>query len=241
MEKGIFLTHGFDSSQLAQAFRRIDASKADCWDLSGKDMIRKKIQEMMIDQQVVPEGTDVTDSLKAFTRVLKLLLILKPTSYAKDIEAVLSRAPEYEKYDLEKVTRKCAEGGRLICIAGGPGEGKSTLAAAMVKRIKVDAYHLCKKADVRRQDKALIIRSLSYQLAIKNEKFGESLLSMSSTEVESIEDVSVAWKLLVERPLNATTDLNATILINALDESGVTKKNLGPVMTCIALFRGLTS
>ena len=54
---------------------------------------------------------------------------------------------------------------RLACIMEGAGEGKSTLAAALAERKRFDAIHFCKKANVRRQNKALVIRSLSYQLA----------------------------------------------------------------------------
>ena len=60
----------------------------------------------------------------------------------------------------------------------------------IVRSIKVDMYHFCKKSDVLRQDKALILRSLSHQIAIRHAGFSQSLLRMSSTEVESLENVT---------------------------------------------------
>ena len=159
-------------------------------------------------------------SLAAFTRVLKLLFILKPTSYALDMTALLDRATGYDRYPLKETVEKACTGGRLICIAGGSGDGKSTLAAALMKTISIDACHFCKMADVRRQDRGLIIRSLSYQLAIRHPEFAQSILAMTPSQVESLSDEATAYKQLLETPLIAARCLRATILIDALDESG---------------------
>eukprot|EP01036_Dinobryon_divergens_P032329 gene32329-biopygen25712 len=66
----------------------------------------------------------------------------------------------------------------------------------------------------------LVIRILSYQLAIRHEVFAQSLLDLTPSEVESLSDEATAWKLLLETPLKAVPDLKANILIDALDESG---------------------
>ena len=241
IDKLSLLTHGFDSSKLAHAYQIIDASEADCWAQTDKDMIRRKVLEMMISQKVVAEGSSINEGLAAFTRVLKLLMILKPISYSSDIEALLHPPLQQQegisstfhiKTDyLQQVEDACMGEGRLLRIVGGPGEGKSTLSAAIVKTIKaVDAYHFCKKADVRRQDKATIIRSLSHQLAIRHKDFSDCLLKLTTSEVESLEDVKVAWKLLIENPLKAAKSLKATILIDALDESSNDSFAVGPVV-----------
>ena len=220
IEKLVLLTHGFDAAELGLAYAKIDATTADCWAQSDKDMIRGHIRTMMIEQKIVGAAATVEEALEAFTRVLKLLLILKPTSYAVDMAALLKQAAGYESYPLKETVEQACTGGRLICIAGGSGEGKSTLAAALVKTIRIDAWHFCKLADVRRQDRGLVIRSLSYQLAIRHPAFAQALLAMSPSQVESLSDEATAFKLLLETPLRAARGLRATILVDALDESG---------------------
>ena len=45
-------------------------------------------------------------------------------------------------------------------IAAGPGEGKSTVSAALLSEqpCRVHAYHLCKHGDLRRQDSVRLVR-----------------------------------------------------------------------------------
>eukprot|EP01035_Chromulina_nebulosa_P033499 gene33499-44856_t len=76
IEKLILLTHGLDPSQLARAYKDIDSSKADCWAQSDKEMIRQKVQSMLFEQRVISQEATVAEALTAFTRVLKLLLLL---------------------------------------------------------------------------------------------------------------------------------------------------------------------
>ena len=85
-------------------------------------MIRRHIRTMMIDQKDVGSECTVEEALAAFTRVLKLLFILKPTSYAVDMTALLDRATGYDRYPLKETVEKACTGGRLICIAGGSGD-----------------------------------------------------------------------------------------------------------------------
>jgi hypothetical protein len=185
-------------------------------------MIRGKVKDMLVEQRVITEGATIAEAMTAFTRVLKLLLLLKPTSYSADMAALLARAgEEYRSYPLQETVGQACTGGRLVSIVGSSGEGKSTLAAALVKKIPIDAYHFFKQADIRRQDKGLVIRSLSYQLAIRQESFAQPLLDMTPLEVESLSDDATAWKLLLETPLRAAhSGWRPTILFDALDESG---------------------
>jgi len=78
VEKLILLTQGFGASNLSNAFANIDASTAECFSPDDKNRIRDHIRAMMIDQKVVHKNATVDDALTAFTRVLKLLLLLKP-------------------------------------------------------------------------------------------------------------------------------------------------------------------
>eukprot|EP01036_Dinobryon_divergens_P031418 gene31418-biopygen25115 len=174
IEKLVLLTHGFDPSELGQAYAKIDATTADCWAQSDKDMIREHIRTMMIEQKIVDSSATVTEALTAFTRVLKLLLLLKPTSYSVDMAALLSRATGYESYPL-----------------------KHTVGQA---------------SDIRRQDRGLVIRSLSYQLASRHEDFAQTILDLTPSEVESLSDEATAWKLLLETPLKAARGNQFTTL-----------------------------
>ena len=156
--------------------------------------------------------SDENTALAAFSGILKLLLILKPMSYRQDIATLLERDPGHCRYPLDDLQTFLSStdrpsfevmGGRLACILGGPGEGKSTLAAAIVDRKWVDAYHCCKKEDVRRQEKTLIIRSLAYQLAMRHAEFAKSIFSLTPDELNSLGKVSNACKLLLQHPLKS--------------------------------------
>ena len=59
MEKLTLLTHGLDPSQLARAYQGIDSSKADCWAQSDKDMIRQKVQAMLVEQGVISQEATI--------------------------------------------------------------------------------------------------------------------------------------------------------------------------------------
>ena len=135
-------------------------------------------------------------------------------SYAEDMAALLARTRGHAEYPLNPVLEfvssqseniESKEGtfpvssGRLACIMGGAGEGKSTLAAALAERKWFDAIHFCKKADVRRQDKALVIRSLSYQLASRHAAFAQSILALTPAEVVWTADYTVRCSRRVSR------------------------------------------
>jgi len=87
-------------------------------------MIREKIKDMLIEQKVIDQEATIEQAMTAFTRVLKLLLLLKPTSYQADMSALLGRAEKLEKlrYSEEIVKEACTRNG-LNCIKGAAGEG----------------------------------------------------------------------------------------------------------------------
>ena len=113
-------------------------------------------------------------------------------------------------YPLKKTVEQACTGEKLICIVGG-FEGKSTL----------HACHFCKLAGVRCQDRGVMIRSLSYQLAIRHPAFAQALLNMSpfagGVPLRLDDGFQAASR---DPPLRAARSLRATILIDALDESG---------------------
>ena len=78
-------------------------------------------------------------------------------SYSADLLALRQRAGPSSAYDFLEVKRHVvAAADRVFCVVGGPGEGKSTLAAMMLEsggdatRFS-HAAHFCKRADTNRQ------------------------------------------------------------------------------------------
>ena len=58
----------------------------------------------------------------------------------------------YQFYQVKQHVEAAAD--RLVCVVGGPGEGKSTLAAMMLENagdIFIHAAHFCKRTDMNRQ------------------------------------------------------------------------------------------
>ena len=253
-EKLVLLTHGFDASILSAAFERIDVKSADCYSQADKQMIRGLVRSRH-------------KSLSAFTRLLKLLLVLKPTSYLDDVKALLARPTG--KFDFAALraflVAAAPPSSRLACIVGGPGEGKSTLAAALFRPREfsagdastpccfrgsycslrgggsalVQVAHFCKSADVRRQDIGVVIRSLAYQLALHHAPFAERLLRLSRAEIESLQAPVEAFRLLLQEPLSALSGLRAVVLIDALDESSVPGKIVSPILRLLLDLGGL--
>jgi hypothetical protein len=167
-------------------------------------------------------------SLAAFQQVLRLRLLLKPSSYKADRVALLAHcADDAWRFEVLRafISDAAGSGSRLACIAGGPGEGKSTLAAALsaaASPLLVHAHHFCKASDVRRQDVGAIIRSLSYRLALYFPPFAAAVLALSAAEaVESLTDPARAWELLLKRPLSTLdASTRVVLLFDALDEAG---------------------
>ena len=228
-DKLLLLTPGYTDADLSEAFEGICVATADCYDDEAKKMITGKIKARH-------GGPD------AFQAALKLRLLLRPTSYAGDVAALLARAPDDDAWCFEALhafllppmmadTVDAEAPPRLACIAGGAGEGKSTLAAALCvppgggrRRSEVHAHHFCKASDVRRQDVGAIIRSLAFQLALTLQgAFAARLLALTRAQVASLEAVpDAAWRLLLAEPLAALPlGTPVVLLFDALDEAHV--------------------
>ena len=82
-------------------------------------------------------------------------------SYSSDLLAMRQRAGPSSTYNFHQVKQHVEAGaGRVFCVVGGPGEGKSTLAAMMVENAVdetgfIHASHFCKRADTNRQVKGI--------------------------------------------------------------------------------------
>eukprot|EP01043_Picozoa_sp_COSAG02_P050289 COSAG02_NODE_5153_length_4586_cov_4.246490_4_plen_106_part_00 len=78
-------------------------------------------------------------------------------SYSADLLALRQRAGSSSAYNFLEVERHVAAAAdRVFCVVGGPGEGKSTLAAMMLESGGdatgfIHVSHFCKRADTNRQ------------------------------------------------------------------------------------------
>ena len=78
-------------------------------------------------------------------------------SYSADLLALRQRAGPSSAYNfLEVKQHVAAAANHVLCVVGGPGEGKSTLAAMMLESGGdatgfIHASHFCKRADTNRQ------------------------------------------------------------------------------------------
>ena len=85
------------------------------------------------------------------------MLDLTTHSYSADLLALRQRAGPSSAYNfLEVKQHVAAAADRVFCVVGGPGEGKSTLAAMMLESGNdatgfIHASHFCKRADTNRQ------------------------------------------------------------------------------------------
>eukprot|EP01051_Picozoa_sp_SAG22_P006717 SAG22_NODE_449_length_10399_cov_43.159515_8_plen_1444_part_01 len=213
------LTHGFSEKDISQHVWNIDAETALCFSPDDKKMIREEIT-----------GRFGYGTLQRFTTELRLRLLLRPMSYAADLKALCDRAGPQETYNFDTVWQHVqAAAGRVVCVVGGAGEGKSTLAAMMLSygdedegAIVIHAAHFCKRADTNRQDLGGIARSIGYQLAQHVDHSDGMLFGLTREEAETMQtDPDAAVKLLIIRQLEglAAAGRRVVLLVDALDEA----------------------
>ncbi|XRB02980.1 EF-hand domain-containing protein [Pycnococcus provasolii] len=203
------VTHGFSEKDVSQHLRSIDAETALCFSPADKEMIHGEIT-----------GKFGFASMKHFTEELKLRFMLRPMSYESDLQALRERGLS-NNYQLEELREHVTStGGRLACVVGGPGEGKSSVAAAALDL--VHAAHFCKRADVRRQDVLEMVRSLGFQLGQRFDVVRECLINLEEeTAAKALVDPDVAVNAFLVDPLKklAKIQKHAVLLLDALDEA----------------------
>ncbi|KAG2452670.1 hypothetical protein HYH02_002903 [Chlamydomonas schloesseri] len=198
----------------------LDVTKAECQFPADKDMIL----------EVVTRQHGSTD---AFNHKLRLQLLLEPLSYTVDMRRLLRRAEAAgTRWAFGPVAEWLAEphatAPRVLCVAAGAGEGKSTISAALCAASAPDAaataeatgaaataatavqqlpagavcgYHFLKYNDQRRLDAVNIIKSLAFQLAMRMPSVRDKLLSQDAAKVAQLTDPNTAFQLLLLEPL----------------------------------------
>jgi WD40 repeat protein len=233
-EKLQLLTRGFAAAELRAQFQSVDVGAASCWDRPDgyfDAFIRGQIQQDHGSQEL-------------FQQKLKLRLLLRPTSYEADLKALLKNSTDAWSFDQLRVFVQGNDG--VACIAGGPGEGKSTIAAALCRADNlVHACHFCKASDATRQDVGEVIRSLAYQLAtaridettLRFPEFTEAVLALDDSALEQLGDHSEAFEVLLKKPLRALPQgTRVVLLFDALDEAETRER---PVSTVLSLLLDL--
>ena len=226
-EKLQLLTRGFAAAELRAQFRGVDVAAASCWDRPDGHFdafIRGQIRQDHGSQQL-------------FQQKLKLRLLLKPTSYEADLNALLKNSTDTWAFDQLRNFVQGNDG--VACIAGGPGEGKSTIAAALCRADNlVHAWHFCKASDATRQDVGEFIRSLAYQLAtarthtttLRFPEFAEAVLALDDEALEQLGEHNKAFEMLLKKPLLALPHgTRVVLLFDALDEAETRERPVSKV------------
>ncbi|XRB03834.1 EF-hand domain-containing protein [Pycnococcus provasolii] len=203
------VTNGFSEKDVSHHIRNIDAETALCFSPADKKMIHGEITDKF-----------GFASMRHFTEELKLRFMLRPMSYESDVQALKERG-QRNKYQLDELREHVTStGGRLACIVGGPGEGKSSVAAAALDL--VHAAHFFKRADVRRQDVIEMVRSLGFQLGQQSDVIRKCLIELDKdTTAKAFVDPDVAVNAILVKPLKKLANMkkHAVILLDALDEA----------------------
>lgn len=175
-EKLQLVTQGFDEKEIAARIEDIDASTALCFSEDDRKFIHGEIEKRF-------------GGLDKFTRHLKLRFLLNPLDYEADMKVLRQRA-KTETFRFDAIRKFFEDGGNVACIVGGAGEGKSTISATALNGVSLDAaaVHICKDADVRRQDELRVIHSLAYQLAVRFEEVAHSILGLKNRMVDDGKD-----------------------------------------------------
>jgi hypothetical protein len=111
---------------LGSIVKGLDIGKAECFNQDDKSLI------------IMADVVKHHRSAGAFNTKLKLQLLLEPLSYRVDLTRLVERSKD-TRWQLgpicEWLDEGPAAGRRLLCVAGGAGEGKSTVAAAICAAI----------------------------------------------------------------------------------------------------------
>jgi tetratricopeptide (TPR) repeat protein len=118
-------------------------------------------------------------------------------------------------------------GQRIFWIRGGPGTGKTALAAVLSSRYReVVALHLCRHGHSQKGNPAAVVTNIAYQLSTQLPDY-EARLTAMDIEACARDDARTMFDNLIVQPLAGIgrPQREAVILIDALDEAGGVEHN----------------
>jgi len=154
----------------------------------------------------------------------RLLRVLGPIDYQHDVDCHLPRFTG-RKWLFRRIDDWLSDpdGSPLFWITGGPGSGKSAVAAWLcARRREVVAYHFCRFTDRLKADPAQAVRSVAWQLSTQLPGYFQRLIGIPNLEETCGKgDAATLFDLLIVQPLHnlQRPDHVKVIVIDALDEA----------------------
>ncbi|PNH03143.1 WD repeat domain-containing protein, partial [Tetrabaena socialis] len=219
-------THGPDGfhARLGPADR---ATVVGMLDIGGAECSRTEDKST-----ILATVTEQHGSVEQFNKLLKLQLLLEPLAYQVDMRRLLQQAvgTTWKFGAIKEWLGLGAAGTRVLCIAAGGGEGKSTISAVLCSKDQGDglggqiaAHHFLKYSDQQRLDAVRIIKSLAYQLACRIPSMATQLLELDVADMAEVAQMSgmeqAFTKLLLQPLQNLVQQEPVVLLIDALDEA----------------------
>jgi len=130
----------------------------------------------------------------------------------------------FDKYDLWLKN----DSSKLFILLGGPGTGKSAIAANLcVKKAEISGIHFCKYNNCDRADPKRVIMSLAYHLATQVPEYAEALVLLNDLKSLKEKNVQRLFEYIFTEPLAKIEWKKDPIvlIIDALDEADSEGKN----------------
>mmetsp|Transcript_13836 Transcript_13836/g.33482 ORF Transcript_13836/g.33482 Transcript_13836/m.33482 type:complete len:1018 (+) Transcript_13836:50-3103(+) len=145
----------------------------------------------------------------------------KPLDFGRDIVR-LTREFTGRKWLMDEIDQWYQDPeSRVFLLTGGPGTGKSALAAQLIhKHARVFAYHFCISTLADSVDPSLFVRSIAAQLSTQLPDYCEALCALDLDQVKEW-DASTQFRRLIIDPLKAESSITEAMIwvVDALDES----------------------
>jgi tetratricopeptide (TPR) repeat protein len=153
-----------------------------------------------------------------------LLHLLSPPDFSADIRDRLKHFVGREwLFALLRTWLDEPNGSRLFWITGGPGVGKSALAAQIAQRFReIAAFHACVHGNTSKADPRRVLMSIAYQLATQLPDYMERLARLDLARVCSESNAQTLFDSLLVQPFAAgfpAPDRTLALVIDALDEA----------------------